>query len=104
MKHSVIAAAFGAAFLLAGCASSSLSTQESLLIACRGYTATLTSLAGFRAADRLSDDQVATVEQARPILNQACSGEVMATDDLLAVVEAGLIQMIFIEKEVRDES
>lgn len=102
MKHIVRPVALVAAFFVAGCASST-STQQSLQVACKAYAATLTSLAGFRAADRLSDAQVATVEQWRPTLNEACSGEVGATGDLLAVVEAGVLKMIFIEQEVRNE-
>lgn len=103
MNRFVLAAA-SAAFLLAGCAASSVSLQENLQIACRAYAASLTSLAGFRAAGRLSEQQVATVEQWRPTLNEACSGNVENTDDLIGLVEAGVISMIFIETEVRHES
>lgn len=102
MNKFVLAAA-SAAFLLAGCASS-VSLQENLQIACRAYAASLTSLAGFRAAGRLSEQQVAEVEQWRPTLNEACSGDVENTDDLIGLVEAGVISMIFIETEVRNES
>ena len=89
--------------LLAACATPS-STQQSLQVACNGYAATLTALAGYRAADRLSDEQVATIDQWRPVLNEACSGEITVTSDLLRIVEAGVLQMIFIETEVRDET
>lgn len=102
MNKCILAAA-SAAFLLAGCASS-VSLQENLQISCRAYAASLTSLAGFRAAGRLSEQQVATVEQWRPTLNEACSGNVENTDDLIGLVEAGVISMIFIETEVRNES
>lgn len=101
--YKLFLATVSAAFLLAGCASSS-PIQENLQIACRAYAASLTSLAGFRAAGRLNEEQVATVERWRPTLNEACSGEVENTNDLIALVEAGVISMIFIETEVRNES
>ncbi len=101
--RNVILAAVSAAFLLAGCASS-VSVQENLQIACRAYAASLTSLAGFRAAGRLTDEQIAAVEQWRPTLNDACSGRIDNTDDLLSLVETGVVSMIFIETEVRNES
>ncbi|WP_282609478.1 hypothetical protein [Pelagibius sp. Alg239-R121] len=101
--HKAMMAAVSAAFLLAGCASS-ISLQENLQIACRAYSASLTSLAGFRAAGRLTDQQIAAVDQWRPTLNEACSGGITETDDLLNLVESGVVSMIFIEEEVRDES
>ncbi len=99
----VMIAAISAAFLLAGCASS-ISMQENLQIACRAYAASLTSLAGYRAAGRLSEEQVAAVDHWRPTLNEACSGNVTETQDLLNLVESGVVSMIFIEEEVRSES
>ena len=101
--HKVVLAAASAAFLLAGCASS-ISMQENLQIACRAYAASLTSLAGFRAAGRLTDEQVAAVDHWRPTLNEACNGEVMETEELLNLVESGVVSMIFIEQEIRNES
>lgn len=101
--HKMLVAAASAAFLLAGCASS-ISMQENLQIACRAYAASLSSLAGFRAAGRLTAEQVAAVDRWRPTLNEACSGEVTETDDLLDLVESGVVSMIFIEQEVRNES
>lgn len=101
--HKTILAAASAAFLLAGCASS-ISMQENLQIACRAYAASLASLAGYRAAGRLTAEQVDAVDNWRPTLNEACSGDVTETDDLLNLVEAGVVSMIFIEEEVRNES
>lgn len=101
--YKLFLAAVSAAFLLAGCASG-ISLQENLQIACRAYAASLTSLAGFRATGRLSDQQVATVEAWRPTLNEACNGDVENREDLIGLVEAGVISMIFIETEVRNES
>lgn len=102
VKSKATTAAVLAAFLLAGCASAATS-QQSLQIACRAYSASLVSLAGYRAAGHLSESQIATVDQWRPTLNQACSGEAADASGLLDLVEAGVTSMILIERELRHE-
>jgi hypothetical protein len=100
--YRLMTAAALAAFLLAGCASG-ISLQENLQIACRAYGGSLTALAGFRAAGRLSGEQIAAVEQLRPMLNEACSGDIEESAQLLDLVESGVVNMIFIEESIRNE-
>jgi len=69
------------------------------LIACNAYDGTLRSLAAYRQADRLSADQIATVDRWRPILNEACSQPV--SRETLALIEQGLFAMIAIEEAVQ---
>ncbi|MDX2318310.1 MAG: hypothetical protein QNK44_07895 [Hyphomicrobiaceae bacterium] len=69
------------------------------LVVCRAYDSSLRALAGYRAADRLSIEQVATVDRWRPVLNEACSGPVSAST--LSVIEQGVFAMIAIEEAVQ---
>ena len=80
-----------------------LSTTEQLLLGCRAYEGTLTTLAAYRKADRLSEDQIRTVDRVRPVLNDACTGEVENASQLLGVVESGLVELMFVESEVANE-
>ena len=84
---------------LVGCQTTSYTPAQSLLVSCKAYARTLTALAGYRAAGELTEDQVATVDEWRPILNDACTGEVPVTQDLLTAVEDALLKLIAIEQE-----
>lgn len=93
-----------ALFLLSGCETLGLNNgpnlQEQLLITCKGYSATLTSLAGFRQAGKLSENQIQTVDELRPSLNEACSSNVESTSELVTIVESGLLKLLFVEGTV----
>ncbi len=101
-----IAAALLAA-TLAACAptmgepQTAVTPEQGMQIACRAWAASLTTLAGYRAADRLSEAEVMTVESYRPHLNAACSEDTVATGDLLDQVEAYLIQVLIIEQRAQ---
>lgn len=87
------------AILLASCASPQ-NSEKALLISCAAWDSTLRTLAAYRAADRLSDEDIAEVEAARPILNAACTGNVEPDAALLDRVERTLERMIFIKESV----
>ena len=67
--------------------------------ACATYDATLRSLALMKP--RLSEDQIATVDQWRPILNGICTGEVpdVAADNLLDTMEKALFELSKIKED-----
>lgn len=69
--------------------------------ACATYDATLRSLAIMRAGDKLSEDQIATVDQWRPIMNGICIGEVpdIAADSLLDTAEKALFELSQIKED-----
>lgn len=89
-------------FLLASCITTTQDTQtKAFLTACSGYATALSSLAGYKAAGKLSGAQVATVDRLRPGLNKACRGSADVSAALLAVVQSGLAQLIVIKEAVR---
>lgn len=67
--------------------------------ACATYDATLRSLALIKP--RLSEEQIATVDQWRPILNGICTGEVpdVAADNLLDTMEKALFELSKIKED-----
>jgi hypothetical protein len=69
---------------------SSQAPEKSLIAACDAYAASLDALTGFRAAGRLSADQVAAVDAARPEANALCSGNLPA-DEASAAAMVGAI-------------
>jgi len=60
--------------------------EKSLIAACDAYGTSLDALTGFRAAGRLSAEQVATVDAIRPEANALCSGNLPA-DEASAVAK-----------------
>lgn len=69
---------------------------QDALVVCRAYDATLRTLAGYRAADKLSAEDIATVDRLRPIMNEGCSGPPDAAT--LDAIERGLFELIAIEE------
>jgi len=87
--------------LIASCAS--LTVDQEMAIACRGYASTLTILATYK--DKMTQEQIKTVDEARAIINPICqtaaSGEVYDLRSSLDTVRAELSKMLIVEKEVR---
>ena len=75
------------------------SLQQAGLTACEAYNTSLSALAGYRQAGKLSDEQITTVNTWRPILNEACSEPV--TRETLDAIERGLFALITIEEAVQ---
>lgn len=69
------------------------------LIACNAYDGALRALAGYRQAGKLSEQDIATVDRWRPVLNEACSQPI--SSETLSVIEQGLFAMIEIQEDAR---
>lgn len=88
---------------LSGCAAPDNSPEVNAINrvtqACATYDATLRSLALIKP--RLSEEQIATVDQWRPILNGICTGEVpdVAADNLLDTMEKALFELSKIKED-----
>jgi hypothetical protein len=69
-----------------------------LLVTCRAWDTTLRSLAGYRAQGKLSKEDVATVEQWRPVLNQSCQSNQADIPAALNAAEQALQQIVIVEQ------
>jgi len=93
----------GLVLFVAACANADNSPEvqaiQRVTQACATYDATLRSLALLRAGGHLSESQIATVDQWRPIMNGICIGEVpdIAADSLLDTAEKALLELSKIE-------
>lgn len=70
-----LAVLFLVPFLLAACAPGSdahIKAYKSVILACEGYATSLTILAQFRDAGKLSDEQIETINFSRPIARSIC--------------------------------
>ena len=83
--------------LLAGCAGQNVGRD--LLLACHAYDGALSSLTVYRAAGRLSEGQIATVNQVRAVANPICMGEPLDLRTALTALETELRRMAVIELE-----
>ena len=85
--------AIGLVLLLAGCATVAVSPEvrdaQRITQACAVYDGTLRSLAIMRAGGKLSDAQIAVVNQWRPILNGIC-----IADDVPDIAASGLLDTL----------
>lgn len=86
--------------VVSACAVDGVSADSRALIACRAYDGALRSLAGYRATGNLSAGQIETVDQWRPVLNDACTGEA-TTADILSQIEQGVFELLLIEEMVQ---
>ena len=92
--------------VLSGCAggeavqrSPEINAIDRVTQVCKVYDATLRSLAVMKP--RLSEEQIATVDQWRPILNGICTGEVpdVAAESLLDTMEKALFELSKIKED-----
>lgn len=78
--------------LVSGCSADKISPAEGALSTCETYAATLSTLADFRAADKLSDGQVKIVDHAISYVGPYCKGEAPDVDAKLkdVAIDAGV--------------
>lgn len=96
-----------APILLVGCAvgGSGFTPEQELAVVCRGYASTLTAVVPFKP--RMTEDQIAFVNQANviviPTCKKAATGQTV--DPLLAldIVRDQLRQMLLIESQYKGE-
>ena len=77
---------------LSACSADKISPAEGALSTCETYAATLSTLADFRAADKLSDGQVKIVDQTIAYVGPYCKGEAPDVDAKLkdVAIDAGV--------------
>ena len=78
--------------VMGGCSADKISPAEAALSTCETYAATLSTLADFRAADKLSDGQVKIVDQTVAYVGPYCKGEAPDVDAKLkdVAIDAGV--------------
>jgi hypothetical protein len=50
-----------------------MNLEQMAFLSCQGYATSLRTLAALRRNGRLSEDQIRTVDDVRPVLNTACA-------------------------------
>lgn len=90
--------------LMSGCAAidSPEKARARTVLACDGYARTLSTLAVYRQKDRLSAEQIRTVDQARPFFNASCDRAAEPVGPAtLDRMESMLLDMAMIQTEMQ---
>ena len=89
--------------LMGGCAAidSPERARSRTVMLCDSYGRTLSTLAVYRQKDRLSAEQIQTVDQARPFFNSACDENAEPVGPAtLDTMETMLLDMVAVQTEV----
>ncbi|WP_119461859.1 hypothetical protein [Rhodospirillaceae bacterium SYSU D60014] len=84
---------------LAGCASTARDPALVATATCRAYAATLSSLAGFRAAGEIDDAMAGRINDVRAVATPLCTGAPPTDAATLAQLEDRLFDLLIIEQE-----
>lgn len=85
---------FAGLLFVAACAN----TSTAVLSACDTYAATLTTLASYRAAGRLSQAQIERVDAVRAIANPICQSPAPPEGaEVISALEAAILQLAFVQ-------
>ena len=82
---------------LVGCAA--LSLADRAYVACAGYESVLSSLAAHKAAGRLTDGMIRTVDAVRPVATGVCTAPEVTAEGL-SDLDRALATLIAIKNEV----
>lgn len=98
-----VLAAIGLLLFAVGCAAGGTAQTRAILnfaVACESYATSLELLEVRLRTGRLSDGQIATINEVRPILRATCQGPPPQNiNDALGVVEDGVFKLMIIERK-----
>jgi hypothetical protein len=86
-----------------GCVSNNVTPEQQLQVACDGAATVVSALADYRAAGKLSEEAVATVEGVRPVVNRICTERAVSTAKALPILQQILDEMVRLKLEAESK-